>query len=116
MLDEYIFGASRAYFFQKRLPSTRKFLSHRPRWSSQCSHIMKSFSSSDDISYMFIKIGFSVIDDMEVKRVYLKTEHGYTFNVKLYNGDVAQAALVFTVFALNEIFFVVRRHFLCSYR
>ena len=24
---------------------------------------------------------------MEVKRVYLKTEHGYTFNVKLYNGD-----------------------------
>ena len=33
------------------------------------------------------KIGFSVIDDMEVKRVYLKTEHGYTFNVKLYNGD-----------------------------
>ena len=30
--------------------------------------------------------------------------------------SVAQAALVFTVFALNEIFFVVRRHFLCSYR
>ena len=24
---------------------------------------------------------------MEVKRVYLKTEHGYTFNVKLYNAD-----------------------------
>ena len=24
---------------------------------------------------------------MEVKRVYLKAEHGYTFNVKLYNGD-----------------------------
>ena len=24
---------------------------------------------------------------MEVKRVYLKTEHGYTFSVKLYNGD-----------------------------
>ena len=24
---------------------------------------------------------------MEVKRVYLKTEHGYTFNVKLYNQD-----------------------------
>ena len=24
---------------------------------------------------------------MEVKRVYLKTEHGYTFNVKSYNGD-----------------------------
>ena len=30
--------------------------------------------------------------------------------------SVAQAALVFTVFALNEIIFVVRRHFLCSYR
>ena len=30
--------------------------------------------------------------------------------------SVAQAALVFTEFALNEIFFVVRRHFLCSYR
>ena len=24
---------------------------------------------------------------MEVKRVYLKTEHVYTFNVKLYNAD-----------------------------
>ena len=24
---------------------------------------------------------------MEVKRVYLKTEHGYTFNVNLYNAD-----------------------------
>ena len=29
--------------------------------------------------------------------------------------SVAQAALVFTVFAHNEIFFIVRRHFLCSY-
>ena len=29
--------------------------------------------------------------------------------------SVALAALVFTVFAHNEIFFVVRRHFLCSY-
>ena len=24
---------------------------------------------------------------MEVKRVYLKTEHGYTFHAKLYNAD-----------------------------
>ena len=24
---------------------------------------------------------------MDVKRVYLKTEHGYTFNVKLYNAE-----------------------------
>ena len=24
---------------------------------------------------------------MEVKRVYLKTEHGYTFDTKLYNAD-----------------------------
>ena len=24
---------------------------------------------------------------MEVKRVHLRTEHGYTFAVKLYNGD-----------------------------
>ena len=24
---------------------------------------------------------------MEVKRVYLKTKHGYTFNVKLYNQE-----------------------------
>ena len=24
---------------------------------------------------------------MEVKRVYLKTEHGYTFDAKLYNAD-----------------------------
>ena len=31
------------------------------------------------------KIGFSAMETMEVKRVYLKTEHGYTFNVKLYN-------------------------------
>ena len=30
--------------------------------------------------------------------------------------SVAQAALVFTVFAHNKIFFIVRRHFLCSYR
>ena len=30
--------------------------------------------------------------------------------------SVAQAALVFTEIALNEIFFIVRRHFLCSYR
>ena len=29
---------------------------------------------------------------------------------------VAQAALAFTLFAHNKIFFVVRRHFLCSYR
>ena len=29
--------------------------------------------------------------------------------------SVTQAALVFTVFAHNEIFSVVRRHFLCSY-
>ena len=27
------------------------------------------------------------METMEVKRVYLKTEHGYTFNVKLYNAD-----------------------------
>ena len=33
------------------------------------------------------KIGFSPNKTMEVKRVYLKTEHGYTFNVKLYNAD-----------------------------
>ena len=37
--------------------------------------------------FVLDKIGFSVIDDMEVKTVYLKTEHGYTFNVKLYNVD-----------------------------
>ena len=30
--------------------------------------------------------------------------------------SVAQAALVFTVFTHNEIFFIVRQHFLCSYR
>ena len=30
--------------------------------------------------------------------------------------SVAQAALVFTVFTHNEIFSVVRQHFLCSYR
>ena len=30
--------------------------------------------------------------------------------------SVAQAALVFTVLEHNEIFFIVRRHFLCSYR
>ena len=29
--------------------------------------------------------------------------------------SVALAALVFTVSAHNEIFFIVRRHFLCSY-
>ena len=33
------------------------------------------------------KIGFSPNETMEVKRIYLKTEHGYTFNVKLYNAD-----------------------------
>ena len=27
------------------------------------------------------------METMEVERVYLKTEHGYTFNVKLYNAD-----------------------------
>ena len=27
------------------------------------------------------------METMEVKRVYVKTEHGYTFNVKLYNAD-----------------------------
>ena len=32
----------------------KEILSHRPRWSSQCSHIMKYFSSSDDISYVHI--------------------------------------------------------------
>ena len=26
------------------------------------------------------------METMEVKRVYLKTEHGYTFNVKVYNA------------------------------
>ena len=30
--------------------------------------------------------------------------------------SVALAALVFTVFAHNEICFVIRRHFQCSYR
>ena len=29
--------------------------------------------------------------------------------------SIALAALVFTVIAHNEIFFVLRRHFLCSY-
>ena len=27
------------------------------------------------------------METMEVKRVYLKTEHGYTFNVKVYNAN-----------------------------
>ena len=27
------------------------------------------------------------METMEVKRVYLKTEHGYTFHAKLYNAD-----------------------------
>ena len=35
-----------------------------------------------------------------------------TINKEIY---VALAALVFTVLAHNEIFSVVRRHFLCSY-
>ena len=33
------------------------------------------------------KIGFSPNKTIEVKRVYLKTEHGYTFNIKLYNQE-----------------------------
>ena len=37
--------------------------------------------------FVLDKIGFSPDETMEVKRVYLKTEHGYTFNVKLYNAD-----------------------------
>ncbi|SPT19925.1 unnamed protein product [Triticum aestivum] len=37
--------------------------------------------------FVLDKIGFSAMETMEVKRVYLKTEHGYTFNVKLYNAD-----------------------------
>ena len=32
----------------------KEILVDRPRWSSQCSHIMKSFSSSNDISYVHI--------------------------------------------------------------
>jgi len=27
------------------------------------------------------------MDSMEIKRVHLRTEHGYTFAVKLYNAD-----------------------------
>ena len=27
------------------------------------------------------------MNNMEIERVYLKTEHGYTFDVKLYNAD-----------------------------
>ncbi|XBI53403.1 hypothetical protein VPH35_035637 [Triticum aestivum] len=37
--------------------------------------------------FVLDKIGFSAMETMEVKRVYLKTEHGYTFNIKLYNAD-----------------------------
>ncbi|XP_073361031.1 uncharacterized protein [Aegilops tauschii subsp. strangulata] len=37
--------------------------------------------------FVLDKIGFSAMETMEVKIVYLKTEHGYTFNVKLYNAD-----------------------------
>jgi hypothetical protein len=33
------------------------------------------------------KIGFGTKKSMEVKRVHLRTEHGYTFAVKLYNAD-----------------------------
>ena len=78
------------YRTSKRLSSTRKFLPHRPRWSSQYSHIMKSCSSSDDIP-MFIldKIGFSPNETMEVKRVYLKTEHGYTFNINKLSIEIS---------------------------
>ena len=34
------------------------------------------------------KIDFKDIETMEVNRVYLKTEHGYTFNVKVYNAHM----------------------------
>ncbi|XP_073359442.1 uncharacterized protein [Aegilops tauschii subsp. strangulata] len=38
--------------------------------------------------FVLDKIGFSAMETMKVKRVYLKTEHaGYTFNVKLYSAD-----------------------------
>ena len=35
---------------------------------------------------MLDKIGFSTEINMEVKIVHLRTEHGYTFAVKLYNA------------------------------
>ena len=37
--------------------------------------------------YVLDKIGFRTMESMEVKRVHLRTEHGYTFVVKLYNAD-----------------------------
>jgi hypothetical protein len=33
------------------------------------------------------KIGFNTKETMEVKIVHLRTEHGHTFAVKLYNAD-----------------------------
>ena len=37
--------------------------------------------------YFLEKIGFSLTETMEVRRVHLRTEHGYTFAAKLYNVD-----------------------------
>ena len=37
--------------------------------------------------YVLDKVGFSTMETIEVKRVHLRTEHGYTFAVKLYNAD-----------------------------
>ena len=35
--------------------------------------------------YVLDKIGFSTMENMEVKRVNLRTEHGHSFLAKLYN-------------------------------
>ena len=37
--------------------------------------------------YVLDKIGFGPMETMEVKRVHLRTKHGYTFAAKLYNAD-----------------------------
>ena len=37
--------------------------------------------------YVLDKTSFSTMESMEVKRVNLRTEHGYSFLAKLYNTD-----------------------------
>ena len=50
-------------------------------------HYSTSVSPANARIFVLDKIGFSRNKTMEVKRVYLKTEHGYSFAAKLYNSD-----------------------------
>ena len=49
-------------------------------------HYSTSVSPAMQEFFVLDKIGFSPNKTMEVKRVYLKTEYGYIFNVKVYNA------------------------------